>query len=86
MNTLRNSKALAVFSMLAVALAVTIVAAPSAEAGGYGYGWGAHYGASCYTPIHYTTPVYPTYKYVAPPCHTTYYTPTYYGHGCHYPW
>lgn len=97
MNTLRNSKALAVFGILAVALAVTLVAAPSADAGCHGYGYRyttyhapivKHYVA----PVKVVTPVYtPTYvtpTYVAPTCYSpTYYAPTYvaptfnYGYG-----
>ncbi|WP_425396438.1 hypothetical protein [Aeoliella sp.] len=91
MNTLRNSKALAVFGMLAVALAVTLVSAPSADAGCHGYGY--RY-TTYHAPIvkHYVAPVkvvkVVTPTYIAPPCYTpTYYAPTYvaptfnYGYG-----
>ncbi|WP_425396444.1 hypothetical protein [Aeoliella sp.] len=84
MKSLRNSKVLAVFGVLAVALAVTLVAAPSAEAGcGYGFGY-ATYHAPIHT--HYVAPVYPTY--VAPTYHAPLYTPSCYGfgYGGHYPW
>lgn len=87
MNTLRSSKVLAVIGALAVLLAVGLASAPSAEAGCGGYGYGYGY-SSYYAPVttHYVAPVVPTYNYVTPVYHSTYYTPTYFGHGCHYPW
>jgi hypothetical protein len=85
MKSLRNSKVLAVFGVLSVMLAVAVLAAPSADAGcgGYGYGYSSYY-APVHT--HYVAPAYPTYNYVAPVYHNSYYTPTYFGHGCHYGW
>ena len=77
MNTLRNSKALAVFGTLAVALAVTLVSADSADAGCHRR---VYHHTTYHAPIvkHYVapvkvvTPVY-TPTYVAP----AYYAPTY---------
>ncbi|MCO6043053.1 hypothetical protein NG895_03965 [Aeoliella sp. ICT_H6.2] len=85
MKSLRKSKVLAVCGVLAVALAVTLVSAPSADAGcgGFGYGY-ASYHAPVHT--HYVAPVYPSYHYVAPTYYPQVCTPNYWGHGCHYPW
>ncbi len=87
MKTLRNSKVLALFGVLALMLAVTLVAAPTADAGcGYGgHGYGGYGYSSYYAPVatHYVAP--PTY-YAPPVYQSTYFAPAYYGHGCHYGW
>ena len=88
MNTLRNSRVLAVFGALAVMLAVAVVAAPSAEAG-YGYNPDYTPGYSSYYPpvaTHYVAPVYPSYAYY--PTYPTYPNyPTYPTHpGCGLHW
>lgn len=77
MNTLRSSKALAVFGVLAVALAVTLVAAPSADAGCHGY---RYHHATYRVPIvkHYVAPVKVVTPVYTPTCVApTWYTPTY---------
>lgn len=78
MNTLRKSKSLAIFGILAVALAVTLVAAPSADAGCHGYRYTTYH-----APIvkHYVAPV----KYVAPIYTPTYFAPSCYGPTCYGP-
>ncbi|MCO6043052.1 hypothetical protein NG895_03960 [Aeoliella sp. ICT_H6.2] len=82
MKSLRKSKVLAICGVLAVALAVTVVSAPSAEAGCHGFGYGyASYHAPVHT--HYVAPV--KVNYVAPIYSPTYFAPSCYGGGCYAP-